>query len=206
MRVGVLGGVFNPPHLGHLVCAQEAHDQLGLDRVVLVPVGEAPHRAVEDDPGGTVRAEMCERAVARDHRLSVSRLELERPGPSYTVDTLRAFHEESPSDTLVLILGADQAARLPRWHAPEEVLRLAVVAVAERAGARREEVRSAVEGLAGAERIGFFHMPRIDISSSFVRERAAVGRTVRYVVPDAVAALIEERGLYYRASAAVGAR
>jgi nicotinate-nucleotide adenylyltransferase len=205
VRVGLLGGVFNPPHLGHLVCAQEAHEQLGLDRVVLVPVGEAPHRAVEDDPGGAVRVEMCERAVAGDERLSVSRVELDRAGPSYTVDTLRALRERAPDDSLVLILGADQAASLPGWRAPEEVLRLAVVGVAERAGARREEVRRAVEGLAGAERVGFFEMPRIDISSSLVRERAAVGRTARYLVPDGVAALIEERGLY-RTSAAVGTR
>jgi nicotinate-nucleotide adenylyltransferase len=205
VRVGILGGVFNPPHLGHLVCAQEALGQLGLDRVVLVPVGEAPHRRVEDDPGGPARAEMCELAVAGDDRFSVSRVDLDRPGPSYTVDTLRAFRERIPEDTLVLIMGADQAARLPGWHAPEEVLRLAVVGVAERASARRAEVGRAVEGLAGADRVGFFEMPRIDISSSLVRERAAVGRPVRYLVPDDVAALIEERRLY-RASAAVGTR
>lgn len=204
MRVGILGGVFNPPHLGHLVCAQEAYDQLRLDGVVLVPVGEAPHRAVEGDPGGEVRVEMCERAVAGDGRLSVSRIEVERPGPSYTADTLSALHEEAPDDALVLILGGDQAASLPTWHAPGVVLRLAVVAVAERAGARREEVRRAVSGLAGAERVGFFDMPRIDLSSSLVRERAAVGRAVRYLVPDGVADLIEERGLY-RTSPRVGA-
>jgi nicotinate-nucleotide adenylyltransferase len=204
MRVGLLGGVFNPPHLGHLVCAQEAHDQLGLDRLLLVPVGAAPHRVIGDDPGGDYRAAMCERAVAGDDRLSVSRIEVERVGPSYTADTLRTMSAERPADTHVLVLGADQAATLPRWHEPEEVLRLAVVAVAEREGARREGVRRAVSGLAGAERIGFFDMPRIDVSSSLVRERVAVGRPVRYLVPDGVAEMIEARGLY-RASAGVGA-
>ena len=205
MRVGILGGVFNPPHLGHLLCAQEAHDQLGLDSVVLVPVGEAPHRPIDADPGAGVRATLCDLATAGDDRFVTSRMEVERRGPSYTVDTLRTLRELAPGDALVLILGADQAARLSAWHAPEEVLELAIVAVAERRGSRRGEVRSAVSGLAGAERVGFFDMPRIDISSSLVRERAAVGRPVRYLVPDAVAEMIETRGLY-RASAGVGAR
>jgi nicotinate-nucleotide adenylyltransferase len=204
MRVGLLGGVFNPPHIGHLVCAQEAHDQLGLDRLLLVPVGEAPHRAVEDDPGGDFRAAMCERAVEGDDRFAVSRVEVERTGPSYTADTLRLLSAERPADTHFLVLGADQAANLPRWHAPEEVLRLAVVAVAEREGARREEIRRTVSALAGAERIGFFDMPRIDVSSSLVRERVAVGRPVRYLLPDGVREMIEARGLY-RQSAGVGA-
>lgn len=204
MRVGILGGVFNPPHIGHLVCAQEAHEQLRLDRVLLVPVGEAPHRSIEGDPGGETRAELCERAVAGDERFRVSRIEVDRPGPSYTLDTLGELAERSPQDSLVLILGADQAASLPEWRGPEEVLRLAVVAVAEREGGRREEVRRATAGLRGAERIGFFAMPRIDVSSTLVRERAATGRPVRYLVPDAVAELIEEGGLY-RSERAVGA-
>lgn len=178
------------------MCAQEAHGQLGLDLVLLVPVGEAPHRSIEADPGGETRARMCELSVAGDDRLAVSRLELDRPGPSYTSDTLAGFHEREPDDTLVLVLGADQAVTLPRWHEPEEVLSLAVVAVAEREGSRRDEVRSAVAGLPGAERVGFFDMPRIDISSSMVRERAHVGRPVRYLVPDAVSELIEQRALY----------
>ena len=203
MRVGVLGGIFNPPHLGHLVCAQEAHSQLRLDRVVLVPVGRAPHRAVEDDPGAEVRAEMCERAVAGDDRFEVSRIEVERPGPSYTVDTLRTLRERQPGTSHVLLMGADQAASLPRWRAPDEVLSLAVVAVAERDGARRDEVRQAVAGLRGGDRLAFFEMPRIDVSSSLVRERARLGRPIRYLVPDAVDELVESRGLYRSSTAAL---
>lgn len=205
MRVGILGGVFNPPHLGHLVCAQEAHEQLALDRLLLVPVGEAPHRPVEADPGGKLRARMCELAVEGDERFEVSRIELERGGPSYTADTLRALTALSPQDRHVLVLGADQAASLPEWHRPEEVLSLAVVAVAEREGARRAEVSRAVAELHGSERVGFFHMPRMDISSTMVRERAAAGRPVRYLVPDAVAQLISEHGLY-RSRSGVGAQ
>ena len=124
-RVGILGGAFNPPHLGHLVCAQEAQVQLELDRVVLVPVGQAPHRTIADDPGAEARLEMAELAVEGDPSLSVSRIELDRPGPSYTADTLAALRERAPDDELTLILGGDQAAALPSWHEPERVLELA---------------------------------------------------------------------------------
>ena len=203
MRVGILGGVFNPPHLGHLVCAQEALVQLRLESVAFMPVREAPHRAVEDDPGPELRAELCERAVAGDPRFSVSRLEVEREGPSYTVDTLRQLGGSARA-SYVLIMGADRAASLPRWREPEAVLRLAVLAVAEREEMRRAEVKETVGGLAGADRVGFFDMPRIDVSSTLVRQRARVGQPIRYLVPDAVLELIEERGLY-RSGAAAGA-
>lgn len=133
-------------------------------------------------------------------------MEVERVGPSYTLDTLRALRGRSDDDGLVLVLGGDQAASLPRWHEPEEVLALAVVAVAERGDARREQVRSAVAALRGGERVGFFEMPRIDVSSTLVRERAARGRPIRYLVPDGVGDLIAERGLYRSGVPAAGAR
>jgi len=197
LRLGILGGAFNPPHLGHLVCAQEALVRLELDRVLLVPVGEAPHREVDEDPGGDARLELCHAATGDDGRLGCSRLELNRPGPSYTVDTLRALRAERPEgEELVLILGADQAAELPSWRDPEGVLGLAEVAVVERADLGAEAVGARVEGLAGAERLEFFSMPRIDVSSTLVRRRVADGLPVRYLVPDAVGSLIEERGLY----------
>ena len=188
--------------MGHLVCAQEAHDQLGLASVVLMPVGEAPHREIEGDPGAEVRFELCECAAAGDPRLEVSRLELDRPGPSYTADTLRLLREEAPEADLTLILGADQAASLPSWHEPEAVLAQARVAVAARQGLEREAVLRRLEGLPGAEGIVFFDMPRIDVSSSLVRERAAEGRPIRYLVPEKVAIEIDSRGLYRQGIAA----
>ena len=199
MRVGILGGAFNPPHLGHLICAQEATWRLELDVVRLVPVGEAPHRAIEQDPGREARLEMCRLAVGTDERLDVLRIEVDRDGPSYTADTLQEL-DDSRADEHVLILGSDQAAALPEWRAPERVLALATVAVAERDGARREQVREALSKLAAGEAVRFFDMPRIDISSTHVRRRAASGRPIRYLVPDAVAAFIAERGLYRTAS------
>ncbi|HEV2771670.1 MAG TPA: nicotinate-nucleotide adenylyltransferase [Thermoleophilaceae bacterium] len=196
MRLGILGGAFNPPHLGHLVCAQEAGVRLELDRVLLVPVGEAPHREVDEDPGGETRLELCRAATIDDDWLGCSRVEVDRAGPSYTVDTLRALREEREGEELVLILGADQAIELRGWREPESVLGLAEVAVVERADLGAEAVRARVEGLAGADRLEFFSMPRIDVSSTLVRRRVADGLPVRYLVPEAVASLIAERGLY----------
>jgi nicotinate-nucleotide adenylyltransferase len=193
-RVGLLGGTFNPPHLAHLVCAQEALVQLGLDRVLLVPVGVAPHKTIDADPGVEHRVALCEAAVADDDRLGVSRADADRDGPSYTVDLLRAL---SGANELTFVVGGDMAHSLPAWRDPEGVLALARLAVAEREGVRRADIAERLAGIAGAaERVCFFDMPRLDISSSLIRHRAAAGRPLRYLVPDAVAAYIEREGLY----------
>jgi nicotinate-nucleotide adenylyltransferase len=193
---GILGGAFNPPHIGHLVCAQEALVALELDTVVFVPMGVAPHRQIEDDPGPEARLRMTERAIAGDPRFELSRHEVDRPEPSFTVDTLRAFRDQAPDDELVLVLGGDQAATLPAWREPEEVLRVATVAVAARTDFSRERVEDSLAPLAGAETVVFIDMPRIDVSSSLVRERAAAGAPIRYLVPDEVASYIRAEGLY----------
>jgi nicotinate-nucleotide adenylyltransferase len=196
-RVGLLGGTFNPPHLAHLVCAQEALVQLRLDRVLLVPAGEPPHKAVEADPGVEHRVAMCEAAVAGDERLGVSRADADRAGPAYTVELLRTLRAAAPGDDLSFIVGGDMAYSLPTWREPEEVLALARLAVAEREGVRRADIAERLAVLAGApERIDFFDMPRIDISSSLLRRRAATGGPLRYLVPDPVAAYIARERLY----------
>jgi nicotinate-nucleotide adenylyltransferase len=198
-QVGLLGGTFNPPHLAHLVCAQEALLQLGLDRVLLVPVGIAPHKVTEADPGVEHRVAMCEAAVAGDERFGVSRADADRAGPSYTVDLLR---ELSGADELTFIVGGDMAHSLPAWRDPEGVLALARLAVAEREGVRRADISERLAALRGAaERVCFFDMPRLDISSSLIRRRAAAGVTARYLVPEPVAAYIEREGIYRQAPA-----
>jgi nicotinate-nucleotide adenylyltransferase len=202
VRVGIYGGVFNPPHHGHLVAAQEAHSQLGLDVVLWVPVGRAPHRQVEADPGADARFEMVELAISGDERFRVSRIELEREGPSYTVDTLRELREREPEDELFLILGGDQALALPTWREPEEVLALATLAVFERGSGNRNAIGIKVARLRGAERVRFLDMPRIDISSTLVRRRAARGQPIRYLVPDKVANFIGAQSLYGASEAA----
>jgi nicotinate-nucleotide adenylyltransferase len=197
VRLGLLGGTFNPPHVGHLVCAQEAYIQLGLDRVLLVPVGVAPHKAIEDEPGVRHRVAMCEAAVAGDDRFGVSRADAEREGAAYTVDLLRALRDDAPEDELNFIVGGDMAYSLPSWRDPEGVLALARLAVAERESVRRADIASRLTGLEGAEeRVCFFDMPRLDVSSSLIRRRAAAGQPLRYLVPDAVLAYIERERLY----------
>jgi nicotinate-nucleotide adenylyltransferase len=190
--------MFNPPHLGHLVCAQEAHHQLGLDAVLFMPVAVPPHKEATEDPGAEHRFELCRLAVRDDERFAVSALEIERGGPSYTVDTLGALRERHPEDELIFIAGGDMAASLPTWREPERVLELADFAVAERRGAVREDVIERWRALGSAVRREpqFLDMPRVDVSSSEIRRRVREGRPIRYLVPDAVAGYIEARGLY----------
>jgi nicotinate-nucleotide adenylyltransferase len=178
------------------VCAQEAFVQLELDRVLWIPVYEPPHKEVEVDPGVEHRVELCRRAVGDDPRFWVSRIEVDVPERSYTVDTLRRLNESSPGDDLTFIVGGDMAQALPTWHEPEAVLSLSTLGVAEREGVARADILERLSRLAGADRIRFFDMPRLDISSSMIRRRVASGRPIRYLVPDAVAAYIAQEGLY----------
>jgi nicotinate-nucleotide adenylyltransferase len=196
VRIGILGGTFNPPHLGHLVCAQEAYIQLDLDRVLLMPASVPPHKPVEDEPGSAHRFELCRLAVDGDERFAVSDLELLRDGPSYTVDTLELLSSQAPQDDLTLILGGDVAAGLPRWREPERVLELAALAIAKRRGTARESVETALEQLRGGDRARFFWMPRIGVSSTMVRRRVRESLPVRYLIPDPVVDYIQSNGLY----------
>ena len=180
-----------------LVCASEAASQLRLDRVLLTPVAEAPHKQMRKEPGPSERLELCRLAAAGDERLEVCDLEVARGGPSYTVETLRELRERLAGDDLTFILGGDTALALPSWREPEEVLGLATLAVAERSGAPRGEVAARLEqAFPGLASLVHFDMPRIDISSSEIRRRVAEGRPIRYLVPDAVLERIERNGLY----------
>jgi nicotinate-nucleotide adenylyltransferase len=195
--IGILGGTFNPPHVAHLLCASEARWQLGLDEVLLVPAGVPPHKPMADDPGIEHRLAMC-RLAARGHEqwLGVSDLEAQGSGPSYTVDTLRQIHASQPGDELTFIVGGDMAWSLPAWREPGTILGLARVAVAERAGARREEIRERLAELRGIENITYIDVPRVDISSAALRQRVRSGEPITYLVPDAVSDYIEQRRLY----------
>jgi nicotinate-nucleotide adenylyltransferase len=198
--VGILGGTFNPPHVGHLVMAIEALEQLDLDRLVLMPTAQPPHKEAPEDPGPQVRLELCRLAAAGDDRVEVSTLEIERGGPSYTVDTLRALHERTPEHALTFIVGGDMADSLPSWREPDAVLSLARLAVAERKGLRRDDIARRLAPLHAGDRVVFFDMPRIDLSSSDVRDRVASGRSIRYLVPDPVIDTISKKRLYRQAA------
>jgi nicotinate-nucleotide adenylyltransferase len=195
-RIGILGGTFNPPHVAHLICAQEALIALDLDGVVWMPARVPPHKPVPDEPGIEHRLSLCRHATAEDRRFEVSDLEALRNGPSYTVDTLEQLKSTGPDTELFMIVGADVAAGLPSWHQAERVLEQAQLAVAARPGTARSEVESALAGLGGAERARFFPMPAVGVSSTMVRERVRAGRPIRYLVPDAVADYIYSHDLY----------
>jgi nicotinate-nucleotide adenylyltransferase len=183
MRVGVFGGEFDPPHTGHLAVVRAAREQLALDRVIVVPTARPPHREASPTPAET-RLRLAEAAFAEDPAVEVSRMELDREGPSYTVDTLRAL---KPRGDLVLILGADQASDLlgGRWHESQEVLRLAHLAVAP---------RGEMQGL-GRPDVTVLRMDPVDVSSTGVRAALRAGRGSDQV-PGPVLALIRTEGLY----------
>lgn len=190
--------MFNPPHLGHLALAQAAASELGLQRVLFMPVLIPPHKPAKWDPGAEHRLKMCRLIVAGDPRLGVSTLELERPGPSYTVDTLRDVHASDPDAELTLIVGADMARTLTSWRAPREILKLARLAVAEREDSNRSEVLEALAPLGARAETVFVNMPRLDISSSLVRRRLTAGDPIVELVGKQVASYIVEHELYGR--------
>jgi len=194
--VGVLGGAFNPPHLAHMVLAQEAVARLGLDELILVPTGEAPHKRIDPEPGPAVRLEMAHLAVAREDLMRASDVEVSREGPSFAYRTLELIADELPGSDLTFVMGADVAAGLESWRRPERVLELAGVAIAARPGFDMGGIDAVLDRLGARGPARPIAMPELDVSSTMVRERVAAGLPIRWLVPDAVAGLIEERGIY----------
>lgn len=198
--IGVLGSAFNPPHVGHLVLAQEAAVRLGLAEVLLVPTGVAPHKEIESDPGTEARREMTDLAAAGNALLRVEPLEVEAAargeGPSYTYLTLEGLLERDPAIEPVLLIGADAALSLAEWRCPERIVELARLGVAMRPGVKRDAVAAALAELGPARGVDYLEMPQVGVSSTGIRERVAEGLPIRYLVPDAVVELIEARGLY----------
>jgi nicotinate-nucleotide adenylyltransferase len=163
---------------------------------MLIPARIPPHKPVTDEPGPEQRLALCRAAVQGDERFEVSDVELTRDGPSYTVDTLEELNSSAPDTELFLIVGGDIAAGLPEWREPERVLSLATLAVAQREGTDRASIDEALAQVEGGGQARSFPMPMISISSSAIRERVRAGQSIRYLVPDAVAAYVDEHGLY----------
>jgi nicotinate-nucleotide adenylyltransferase len=210
--VGILGGTFNPPHIGHVALARHARSELGLERVLLMPAFLAPNKpTVGDDPGPAHRLQMCRLAVAHEPGLRASALEIERGGASYTVDTVQAIHDAHPAAELTLILGADTARTLPGWREAARLLGMVTrLAVAQRDEPDAEDVREAVPASAvpasapgpdSPPAMTLLRMARIAVSSSAVRELIAAGAPVRELVGEAVAGYIAQHGLYRAAAA-----
>jgi nicotinate-nucleotide adenylyltransferase len=196
VRLGVLGGTFDPVHTGHLVLAEQAREQLSLDRVLWVPSGEPWRKAERPVTPAAQRVEMVRLAIAGHPAFNLSTAEADRPGPSYSADTLAQLHGEAPDAGLLFILGSDALADLPGWHEPARLIELATLAAVARDGRRyaAEELERLLPGLAA--RTVWVDMPRLDISGTELRARAAQGRSLRYLVPDAVEAYIRAQRLY----------
>lgn len=195
-RIGILGGVFNPPHIGHIALARAAANELGLSRVLLTPVLHPPHKPAMWDPGPEHRLAMCHLAVRGTPQVEVCTLELERPGPSYTIDTLKIIHARNPDAELTLIVGADVALTLGSWREPREILRLSRLAVAERGGSARRRVLESLVPLGGQDRTVFLEMAPHDVSSSLVRRRLTAGEPIERLVGAEVTSYIAEHELY----------
>jgi nicotinate-nucleotide adenylyltransferase len=198
-RLGVLGGTFDPPHIGHLWLATAAADELALAKVLLVPAANPPHKRRRSISHAADRVLMTRLAVANDPRLDVSLVELEREGPSYTVDTLTELGQRHPDSDLVLILAADSLAQIDTWREPERILELASWAVGPRPGAALPSRAELVARWGrSASRIHLLGGPALDVSGTLIRRRVAAGRAIRYLVPRAVEELIVNRRLYRR--------
>ena len=185
--VGLFGGSFDPVHHGHLIVARVAAEALGLEALRFVPAREQPFKRGQHGASAAQRAAMLDLAVQGAPGFSVERAELERPGPSYTVDTLSALHEREPGLQLVLLLGADAANEIEAWHRAEEIPVLATVVVFARAGVPVPRSRLVARSI---------EVPAIEISATEIRRRVREGRSIRYWVPDAVAEYVSRHQLY----------
>jgi nicotinate-nucleotide adenylyltransferase len=197
LRVGILGGSFDPPHIGHLILAEEARDQLGLDKVLFAPAGQQPLKqgqrvtAVED------RVRMTELAIAENASFELSRGDVDRPGPHYTVDLIAIIAAQlPPSAEIYFLMGFDSLRDLPKWREPEKLIRIARLVALTRPDAQVDwaVLESALPGV--RERVRLLDMPELEIASRDLRERVRTGRSIRYMVTDAVRAYIAEKGLY----------
>lgn len=198
MTIGVFGGSFDPIHLGHLRLAEEAREAFALNTVLFVPTWVSPFKTGRATIDPVHRLEMVRLATADNGAFAVSAIECIREGASYTVDTLRTLRAENPDAELVFLTGTDAVAGLPRWREPEAVLELARFGVATRAGTTQQAARESLSHLPGnwKERVAFFAMTNIDISSSDIRERLQTNRSVRYLLPPDIQDYIAAQKLY----------
>ena len=202
MRLGILGGSFNPVHYGHLLLAECCREACALDQVWLIPAAVPPHKQGQALAPAKARLEMLELALAGNEKLRPSALEIERGGVSYTVDTLAAISAEHPGSELFVLMGADSLGELLTWREPARICELAIPVVVRRRGAPEPDL-TVLAGLASDQRLAEIRrvqveMPVIELSSTDLRERAASGRSLRYRTPRAVEKYIDTHGLYGR--------
>ncbi len=198
IRLGLFGGSFDPVHLGHLLLAETCREACSLDRVLFLPCRQSPHKPRGAIATGQQRSEMLEFAVAGDPRFGVCRIELERNGPSFTVETLRQLRVEQPDSDLFFLMGADSLTDLPLWREPQAILELATIVAVNRGQLPQPDL-AALEDRLGSivrDRVRLVTMPAIDLSATEIRERARAGGSLRFRVPRAVEEYIRQNGLY----------
>lgn len=200
MRLGIFGGTFDPIHYGHLRLAEEARDTLRLDRVLFVPNQVSPFKTGATTTPGRQRAQMVAAAIADHAQFALWDGELQREGPSYTVETLRSLRALHPDAELYFLTGTDAVRDLPQWREPEALLSLARFVAAARPGVSVDQVRDALPENWRA-RVDFLPMAGLEISSTALRERVADGRSIRYLTPPAVVQFIQANALYARPGA-----
>lgn len=190
MRLGIFGGTFNPPHVGHLIVCEHVRAELRLDRVLLVPASVPPHKPTKELVSSEHRLAMLELAIHGNNHFDISTVEIERGGVSYTVETLEYFKQLS-NDELFLLIGMDNLIEFHSWRSPERILQLATVVVMSRAGFSSAAVPQALR-----DRVVICSVPEIEISSRQIRQRVREAKSIRYLVPDSVAEYIRQTGLY----------
>ncbi|MBM4419067.1 MAG: nicotinate-nucleotide adenylyltransferase [Chloroflexi bacterium] len=203
MRIGILGGTFDPIHFGHLAIAEECRARLNLDRVLFMPAADPPHKQGVTISPIQHRVAMVETAIANKPAFAITRVDVDRPGPSFTVHALEVLrHEWGPAAQLWLLMGADSLAELLTWREPERIITLARLVVTNRPGLPTPDPHVLEVGLPGASaRIDIVEIPPLGISGSDLRQRVAEGRPIACQVPEAVERYIEAHGLYRREDA-----
>ncbi|QHT63843.1 nicotinate-nucleotide adenylyltransferase [Paenibacillus lycopersici] len=193
MKVGFMGGTFDPIHYGHLLAAESAREACGLDEVWFVPAGHPPLKENGPEADGESRLEMVYRAIDFQPHFRAMDLELEREGTSYTIDTIKALHELYPGRTFSIIIGTDRVNDLPQWHEIEALAGMVSFIGVTRAGEtfRPEQLPKYI-----TDKLTLVDMPLLDISSTIIKERIAAGRSIRFLLPEKVHSFIRRNGLY----------
>lgn len=195
-RIGILGGTFDPPHIGHLILAQHALDAIGFSQLLFVPAAYPPHKQEEAKTPVEHRLAMLDCAIMDNPQFAISRVDVDRPGPHYSVDMVRLLQVDYPRAELYFIMGGDSLRDLPGWHQPQELIRLCKIAVMRRPQTTisRDMHRDVLPELAG--RLTIVDAPLIDVLSTAIVARCTAGYSIRYLVPDAVLAYIKAHQLY----------
>lgn len=198
MRIGIYGGTFDPVHLGHLILAEQCREQGRLDEVWFMPAGTPPHKFRDDLTPANHRLAMLEFAIAGHEQFCISRVELDRSGPSFTVETLEQLRHEHPQHEWSLLMGADSVHDLPTWREPQHILQLATVVAVNRGDRSAINLAELADHFSAEEirRITPVAMPGIDVSSSDIRQRVRLRKSIRFLIPRAVEVYIAEHRLY----------